>query len=427
MSAATLEFEWNSLLGESLVNKAGEVAATQSALSGKVVGLYFSAHWCPPCRSFTPQLIRFYEETKNKHPNFEIVFISGDDSKPEFANYFKEMPWLAVPHDNREIQKTLSRKFNVQSIPTFVVLSPNGTLNTTDGRSKVRSAPEKFPWNPTTLSQDLGTSFTAKDGSQKTVDSDLAGKYIGLYFSAHWCPPCKRFTPKLVKFYNDRKAAGKDDFEVVFCSSDNEEVEFKDYYGEMPWLSLPFKDARRDALSERFGVDGIPSLVILAPDRSLVTVSAVDDLMADPEGKLFPFIPKYVKDLAVTTESFGRDLNNCKSLVAFVDALDDAAQEDINKKLDALAKTLTTDGNPSMIFFLCNRPSYASTMIRSLTETSKKSEPFVVVLDITDDGAYYLLENCDIEAEGVIDEFVRNIMADTATRLQMKNNLGEEA
>ena len=22
------------------------------------------------------------------------------------------------------------------------------------------------------------------------------------YFSAHWCPPCRGFTPQLVKFYN---------------------------------------------------------------------------------------------------------------------------------------------------------------------------------------------------------------------------------
>jgi len=25
-----------------------------------VLGLYFSAHWCPPCRAFTPELLKEY-------------------------------------------------------------------------------------------------------------------------------------------------------------------------------------------------------------------------------------------------------------------------------------------------------------------------------------------------------------------------------
>ena len=34
-------------------------------------------------------------------------------------------------------------------------------------------------------------------------DEELAPKQIyGLYFSAHWCPPCRKFTPQLVTYYN---------------------------------------------------------------------------------------------------------------------------------------------------------------------------------------------------------------------------------
>jgi nucleoredoxin len=38
---------------------------------------------------------------------------------------------------------------------------------------------------------------------------------VALYFSAHWCPPCQAFTPKLVDCYENLLAAGKK-FEVVF-------------------------------------------------------------------------------------------------------------------------------------------------------------------------------------------------------------------
>ena len=32
------------------------------------------------------------------------------------------------------------------------------------------------------------------DGKEVSKDA-LAGKTVGIYFSAHWCPPCKQFTP----------------------------------------------------------------------------------------------------------------------------------------------------------------------------------------------------------------------------------------
>lgn len=48
------------------------------ALNGKAVGLYFSAHWCPPCRAFTPVLAEVYRTLKHKRDDFEVVFVSGD-------------------------------------------------------------------------------------------------------------------------------------------------------------------------------------------------------------------------------------------------------------------------------------------------------------------------------------------------------------
>ena len=41
-----------------------------------VVGLYFSAHWCPPCQFFTPELVKYYEKLKAASKKFEVVFIS---------------------------------------------------------------------------------------------------------------------------------------------------------------------------------------------------------------------------------------------------------------------------------------------------------------------------------------------------------------
>ena len=51
--------------GQTLVKADGSKVQASTALTGKnVICLYFSAHWCPPCRAFTPVLKDFYEVSK---------------------------------------------------------------------------------------------------------------------------------------------------------------------------------------------------------------------------------------------------------------------------------------------------------------------------------------------------------------------------
>ena len=72
------------LFGDKLQSKDGEVP-TADTLNGKVVGVYFSAHWCPPCRSFTPELANCYKLLSGEQgKNFEIVFVSSDNDEAGF-------------------------------------------------------------------------------------------------------------------------------------------------------------------------------------------------------------------------------------------------------------------------------------------------------------------------------------------------------
>ena len=91
-------------VGEELVDKDGKTTKLQSVLGqGRVVGIYFSAHWCPPCRNFTPKLAEFYKKIKDtaNGNSFEIIFVSSDKSEDEFKEYLSEMPWLAMPFERR--------------------------------------------------------------------------------------------------------------------------------------------------------------------------------------------------------------------------------------------------------------------------------------------------------------------------------------
>ncbi len=51
----------NSLEGQKLMRKSGEVVEANKVLEEKkIIAFYFSASWCPPCRDFTPILADFY-------------------------------------------------------------------------------------------------------------------------------------------------------------------------------------------------------------------------------------------------------------------------------------------------------------------------------------------------------------------------------
>jgi nucleoredoxin len=96
---------FTTLLGQSLLvnNSLGSPPAlvdTANALNNaRLVALYFSAHWCGPCRQFTPMLAELYSHLKEEFPThgLEIVFVSSDRDAGGFQHYFGTMPWTALP------------------------------------------------------------------------------------------------------------------------------------------------------------------------------------------------------------------------------------------------------------------------------------------------------------------------------------------
>ncbi|EEE51864.1 hypothetical protein OsJ_33399 [Oryza sativa Japonica Group] len=47
----------------------------------------------------------------------------------------------------------------------------------------------------------------------------LVGRTGLLYFSAHWCSPCRKFLPKLIEEYIKMREETSSDVEVVFVSN----------------------------------------------------------------------------------------------------------------------------------------------------------------------------------------------------------------
>merc|ERR1719326_2144580 len=231
---------------------------------------------------------------------------------------------------------------------------PSASRITTDGRSAVSEDPTgaAFPWKPKPVSELLGGELVldADTKGAKVPVADLASKHLLLYFSAHWCPPCRGFTPKLAEAYKAYKEKGLD-LELIFVSSDRDEKSFAEYFGEMPWLALPYADRdRKSALSKAFDVEGIPTLVVLGPvdaatgEREVVNKNARGAVGGDPTGADFPRAPKPIADLATTTECNGSDINETPSLVVFVEGCNDDAQAEAVKAMETVAAEVAAAG-----------------------------------------------------------------------------------
>jgi len=102
------------------------------------------------------------------------------------------------------------------------------------------------------------------------------GKTLALYFSAHWCPPCRSFTPNL--------------------STDRDQEAFEEYYNNLPWLALPFADKTKKDLSALFRVRSIPSLIVVGPDGKTVTDNA-RSAVSTHGAKAYPFTDAHLESL----------------------------------------------------------------------------------------------------------------------------------
>eukprot|EP00920_Eleutheroschizon_duboscqi_P025481 GHVT01062689.1.p1 GENE.GHVT01062689.1~~GHVT01062689.1.p1 ORF type:complete len:770 (+),score=100.61 GHVT01062689.1:269-2578(+) len=342
-----------------------------------VVALYFSGSGVEDLLKkgnypvFTPRLREIYEQCQKAGKKLEIVYIALDKNRSVSKVHFKtKMPWYSLPFSSKSVDRvrSLLRQFRLSSVPSVVLLDGDGRLLNAKGYTAMLvDGVEGFPWKKKTIYQMLGDRLI--DSNNNVVDKEsLKGKTLGLYFSASWCAPCRRFTPKLREVYKRLKAEGRE-FEVVFVSNDESATKFQEYFSgapgseattsdqtegtttgseealttpegtvdakeAMPWLAIPFADAQRRAmLQDELGVGALPTLVMLDSSGKVITANACGAVTRDPAAESYPWTPKPVLDIADTLEGFAEK----PVLLVFMEGVGKATQESIEKALHTVA------------------------------------------------------------------------------------------
>ncbi len=131
-----------------------------------------------------------------------------------------------------------------------------------------------------------GSLVRYHNGSIVPVEDDALSqkKLILYYFSAHWCGPCRKFTPKLIDYYN-RVVAAHPEVELVFYSFDHSANEMQQYMAEtgMPWLAIDYaKRGEKQQLTKPAG-DGIPALYLCDRTGKLLSNAVVDGKYVGPD------------------------------------------------------------------------------------------------------------------------------------------------
>lgn len=107
-----------------------------SDLRGKVVLLDFWASWCGPCRKENPNVVRLYNQYKDK--GFTVMSVSMDQDKEKWINAIDadHLVWQNHVCDLKGWASEAGKKYQVTGIPFTVLIDQEGKIIKTNLRGE---------------------------------------------------------------------------------------------------------------------------------------------------------------------------------------------------------------------------------------------------------------------------------------------------
>ncbi|NXQ29810.1 NXNL1 protein, partial [Alaudala cheleensis] len=120
--------------------------------------------------------------------------------------------------------------------------------------------------------------------TERELRAALQNRLVLLLFAERRCPRCRGFEPRLRRFCrrltDPAHVERPEPLRLVYVGRDRCEQDYLEYLRDMPrsWLALPYGDEFGRELEQRFGVQELPWLVVLAPSGAVLVPNAVPEI-----------------------------------------------------------------------------------------------------------------------------------------------------
>jgi nucleoredoxin len=129
-----------------------------------------------------------------------------------------------------------------------------------------------------TNSNFLGKKFINNKFEEVTAENSiLKAKFLALFFTGSWCPPCQLLSQDLITLYNEANNKEKN-FEIIQISNEKNEKDFKDSIADKPWLFIPYNDPLIMSLVTDYKISYLPVLIIINKERIVLTDNGRKDV-----------------------------------------------------------------------------------------------------------------------------------------------------
>jgi nucleoredoxin len=104
------------------------------------------------------------------------------------------------------------------------------------------------------------------------LDHALKSYFIGLFFTASWCPPCESFANELKEVYQEANSKEKI-FEVIQISNEKSEKDLENHIrtDKRNWFYVPNNDHLMWDLIDEYEVKFLPVLIIINKERVVLS------------------------------------------------------------------------------------------------------------------------------------------------------------
>lgn len=129
------------------INNRDEEVEPEHLEKAELIALLFGAYWCENSRTFiTEQLSELYtyintpqesNQIDESNVKFQIIYVNNDQNLEVFDRFRYQMPWIALKFDEQTLCHELRQEYEITTMPKLVILKPDGTIVTKDGRDDI--------------------------------------------------------------------------------------------------------------------------------------------------------------------------------------------------------------------------------------------------------------------------------------------------